>query len=352
MADIGDRKNDHIELAIHADVGFKRTTLLEEVDLVHCSLPELSWDELDLTVQRFGRTLRAPVVISAMTGGSERAKDINLRLAEVAERGGYALGLGSQRAMVRTGKIDSLVAESYALRQVAQNALIFANIGVIQAGEMSSELVSQMVAHVGADALCVHLNPAQELIQADGDRNFRGALDTIGRLVRELRVPVIVKETGNGISREVALAVRGVGVEHVDVSGAGGTTWVGVETHRASGNERKSGEVFWDWGIPTAASLLEVAPAGFRTIIATGGLKSGLDAARAIALGAHLSGFARPVLQALDQGGVEGALGFLQQIERDLRVALMLTGSKNVAALQKARKMLGSRLSVWSHVSK
>jgi isopentenyl-diphosphate Delta-isomerase len=347
MSELGDRKNDHIDLALHADVGFRRTTLLEEVELIHCSLPELSWDDLDLSVELFGRRLRAPLVISAMTGGNPRAEGINRQLAEVAERGGYALGLGSQRAMVRSGSVDEVLASSYQLRPLAPNALILGNIGVVQAGAMSASLVEDMVSNVGADALAIHLNPAQELIQPNGDRDFRGAQATLARLVRELPVPILVKETGNGLSRGVAETIRGLGVEHVDVSGAGGTTWVGVETHRAQGAEKRSGEVFWDWGIPTAASLLEVAPYKFKTVIATGGLTSGLDAARALALGAHLAGFARPVLKALDAGGVDGALAWLAQVERDLRVAMLLTGSKNLKNLRKARKLLGPRLLAW-----
>jgi len=351
MADISSRKNDHLDLALHSDVGFRRTTLFEEVELVHCSMPELSWDELDPSLELFGRKLRAPILIAAMTGGNERARIINEKLALVAEKGGYALGLGSQRAMVREGFINESVAESYALRSIAPTIPIFANIGIVQAAKMPSELIQSLVSHVGADALCVHLNPAQELIQPDGDRDFRGGYQALARLLGEVGVPLIVKETGNGLSRQVAEQLRAQGVLHVDVSGAGGTTWVGVETHRASGTHKQSGELFWDWGIPTAASLLEVKPSQFRTVIATGGLKSGLDAARAIALGARLAGFARPVLQELDRGGVEGALTFLSQIERDLKMAMMLTGSKNLAALGRARRLLGPKLRAWSNPS-
>jgi isopentenyl-diphosphate Delta-isomerase len=347
VTDLSGRKNDHLDLALRADVGFRRSTLLEEVELVHCSMPELSWEDLDLSLELFGKKLRAPLLIAAMTGGNERARSINEKLAEVAERGGYALGLGSQRAMVREGFVNESVAESYTLRSVAPGAPILANIGVVQAAKMPSELITELVTHVGADALCVHLNPAQELIQADGDRDFRGGYQALERLIKDLAVPVIVKETGNGLSRQVAERLRALGILHVDVSGAGGTTWVGVETHRATGVEKQSGELFWDWGIPTAASLLEVEGCAFQTVIATGGLKSGLDVARALALGAKLAGFARPVLQALDAGGVEGALTFLSQIERDLKVAMLLTGSKNLGSLRKTRRILGPRLASW-----
>lgn len=342
--DLASRKSDHIDLTLGADVGFRKTTLLEQVHLVHCSLPELDFSRLDLGVRTFGRTLRAPLLISGMTGGNARAGDFNRRLAEVAERGGYAMGLGSQRAMVKSGVVDPDVLRTYSIRDVAPNVLLFGNLGVVQAARMSTDLVGQMVAAVDADALCVHLNPAQEMIQADGDRDFRGGLDAIARLATELPVPVIVKETGAGISREVALTLRARGVRHIDVAGAGGTSWVAVERHRASEELRSLGDAFWDWGIPTAASLLEVRDAAFETVIASGGLTSGLCVAKSVALGAKLCGIARPVLKALDAGGVEGALGFLAGIERELRTAMLLTGAKDLRALGDVRRTYGPDL--------
>lgn len=348
MGDLSGRKDEHIDLTLRGDVGFRRTTLLEEVELIHCSLPELSWDELRLDGELFGRRIQAPLVIASMTGGSARAQRLNEGLAEVAERGSYAIGLGSMRPIVKGGNIDREMLRTYEIRTLAPSVPLFANIGVIQAGAMSSAFVLEMVEAVGADALCIHLNPAQELIQPGGDRDFRGGLRTIERLVQELSVPVIVKETGNGLSRGVAERLRAQGVEHVDVSGSGGTSWVAVETHRATGNQQERGRLFWDWGIPTAASLLEVADCHFETVIATGGLKTGLDAARCFALGATAAGFARPVLQALDEHGVDGALSFLKQVEDDLRAALLLTGAKTPKDLRKVRKILGRTLKDWA----
>ena len=349
MSDLGQRKTDHIELALHADVGFRKTTLLEQVELVHAALPELSWDELDTSTTWFGKRVRSPLLSASMTGGNDRARELNLKLAEVAERGGYAIGLGSQRAMVKTGVIDAEVSESYELRSVAPTTPLFGNIGIVQAAEMPLALLQEMVGRVGADALCVHLNPAQEMIQPGGDRDFRRGEETLAHLVRELGVPVLVKETGCGISRDVARRLRGLGVEHVDVSGAGGTSWVAVETHRATDEMKERGELFWNWGIPTAASLLEVAPFDFRTVVATGGIRHGLDVARAIALGATGVGIARLVLQKLEAGGVDGALGFLERIERDLKTAMLLTGSRSLADLRRARRFLGPELAPWQH---
>jgi isopentenyl-diphosphate delta-isomerase len=348
MSDLGKRKSDHLDLTIGGDVGFRRTTLLEQVELVHCSLPEVSVEEIDQTVRLFGKTITAPVMIASMTGGNERAQAINQQLAEVAQRAGIAIGLGSQRPMVKKGAIDREVAKSYQIRDLAPDVPLLGNIGVVQATAMSTDFIEEMVQSVSADALCVHLNPAQEMIQADGDRDFRGAKDTIARLQGELSVPIVVKETGCGLSQRAARALRELGVEHVDVSGSGGTSWVGVETHRAPPERRRLGELFWDWGIPTGASLLQVAPLKFRTVVATGGISSGLDVARAVSLGATLCGMARPLLQALDAEGVEGALQKLEQIRLELLTAQVLTGSKTLKDLRTAPRLLGPDLSRWT----
>jgi isopentenyl-diphosphate delta-isomerase len=349
-AGIEGRKSDHLDLTISGDVGFRRTTLLEQVQLVHCALPELDYARLDTHVRLFGRDLRAPLVIAGMTGGNARAGEVNRRLAEVAERGGYALGLGSQRAMIRGGRIDPEVLRTYQLRDIAPSVPLFGNIGVIQAAALPTSLLTDMLGAVGADALCVHLNPAQEMIQAHGDRDFRGAVETLARLVRELGLPVIAKETGCGISPSVALTLAQHGVRHVDVSGAGGTSWVGVETRRAVGDDARRGGEFWDWGIPTAASVLSAHRVGFDTVIATGGVKTGLDVARALALGASVAGLARPVLQALEAGGVEGALARLAEVEADLRTAMLLTGAGSVAALGRVPRVLGPELRAWAEL--
>ena len=347
MSEMSSRKTDHIDLAIHGDVAFRSGTLLDQVRLLHCSLPEINLDAIDLSAQLFGKTLKAPLVIAAMTGGTDRAGEINRQLAEVAARGGYALGLGSQRAMIKTGEINSGVAESYQLREIGAQVPIFGNLGAVQAAQMSTEQVNEMLEYVGASALCVHLNPAQEMIQPGGDRDFRGCLAAIERLCSELKYPVIVKETGCGISRPVAMKLHRVGVRNLDLSGAGGTSWVGVEARRAHGDAIRQGELFWDWGIPTAASILQVSSLPFDQVIATGGIKNGLEVAKALSLGATLAGIARPVLQALDQGGVDGALTFLKSVESDLRTAMLLTGTANLRALQDVPKHLGAELESW-----
>jgi isopentenyl-diphosphate delta-isomerase len=343
MVDISRRKDDHLDLATSGDVGFKQTTtLFEHVRLIHDALPELSLDELDTSVTLMGKRLRAPILIAGMTGGSERAERINKELASIAEERGYAFGLGSQRAMHK----HPTKAATYTVRDVAPTTLLLGNMGIVQAAQMSNEDVQKLVDDVGADALCVHLNPAMELIQDEGDRDFRGGLATLERLLKH-GLRLVVKETGCGLSGHVAARVRALGVEYVDVSGAGGTSWVAVETHRASEQRRPLGEAFWEWGIPTAASVALCAPHGFRGIFATGGVGSGVEIAKAVALGASVGGIARRALQAVEAGGKAGGVAFFERIETELRATMLLTGSRNLKALAQAPRIITGELAQW-----
>lgn len=343
MADIGRRKRDHLELCASDEVAFRgKTTLLECVELVHQALPELALDDLDTHVELCGKRLRVPLVIAAMTGGSDASAEVNQELSRIAEARGYGFGLGSQRAMQRVPE----TAWTYEVRKHAPTTLVLGNVGVVQARETPSAALQKLVRDVGADALCVHMNPAMELIQPEGDRDFRGCLDTYARLVKELPFPVIAKETGSGISRETATRLRQVGVEYADVSGAGGTSWVGVETLRADADARGVGEALWDWGIPTAATVVYAREAGLG-VIATGGIRRGLDVARALALGATAAGIARPALQALREGGRAGAEKFFDGIERELRSVMLLCGARTVRDLARAQRVISGPLRDW-----
>jgi isopentenyl-diphosphate delta-isomerase len=348
--DIGARKADHIDLCATGDVGFRtKTTMLEDVELIHDALPELSLDEIDTSVTLLGKKLRAPIIVAAMTGGTSRARDINRELAAIAEERGYGFGLGSQRAMLKGDRDDT-----YAVRDVAPTALLLGNIGAVQARELSTDAVADLAGRVGADAMCVHLNPAMEIVQPGGDRYFAGALGAIERLSEELKIPVVAKETGCGIGPRTAKRLARAGVRHLDVSGAGGTSWVAVETERASGSARSLGEALRDWGVPTAASvaIARRTRPRFDTIIATGGVANGVDAAKAIALGAHAAGIARPVLQALTSGGRDGAIRFLEQVEAELRAVMLLVGAGSVRALRKAPVLLRGDLPKWVELAR
>lgn len=342
MPDHSQRKADHLDLCATDDVAFRaKTTLLEQVQLVHDALPELAVAEVDGTTELVGRMLCAPLVIAAMTGGVDRAERVNRDLASVAEELGIAFGFGSMRPLLEDG-----IATGYRVRDVAPHAVILGNIGVVQAGRATSQALADMVGTTGCDALCVHLNPAMEVIQPGGDDDFRGGLDTLQRLVEDLDVPVVAKETGCGLSRSVGRRLVDAGVRWVDVSGAGGTSWVGVETLRARAATARLGALYWDWGIPTAASVAQLSGLGLG-VVATGGLRTGLDVARALALGARCGGIARPLLQAWDAGGRDGARSEAAAVVDEIRLALLLTGSRTPAALRERPVVLGPDLLRW-----
>lgn len=340
---ISQRKTDHINLCASGEVEFRgKGTLLDDLQLIHDALPDRHVDDVDLRTPLLGKVLRAPVVISAMTGGTDEAQHINRDLARVAEQLGLGFGLGSQRAML----VRPETARTFVVRDVAPTALVLGNIGLVQARDLTTAQVRSLVDGVGADALCVHLNPAMELIQPGGDRDFRGGLETLQRLHAELGVPVVVKETGCGLSRRVGQIVQAIGISAVDVSGAGGTSWVGVETRRADPNERALGEELWDWGVPTGASVAMLADLGLQ-IIATGGLRSGTDVAHALALGATAGGLAAPVLRAYKAGGYDGTVRYLEGVIAAVRAITFLAGCRTPAELARAPRVLGSRLRAW-----
>lgn len=243
---------------------------------------------------------------------------------------------------------------TYTVREVAPTTLVMGNIGAVQARSLPTEAIAELSARVGADAMCIHLNPAMEIIQPGGDRDFEGILQTLERLTRELSWPIVAKETGCGIGPSAAMRLAECGVRHLDVSGAGGTSWVAVETARAEEEARTLGEAFRDWGVPTAASVAiarRVRPR-FKTIIATGGVSSGLDVAKSVALGAHAAGIARPVLQAFVSGGKAGAVSYLQSVEAELRAAMLLVGARTMSDLRKAPYLAFGRLRRYLQLAK
>ncbi len=342
MPDHAERKAEHLDLCATDAVAFRETTtLFDEIGLVHDALPELAVSGIDTSTVLVGRSLKAPLVIAAMTGGVQRADSVNRDLAAIAESLGLAFGFGSMRPLLEHG-----ITAGYLVRDVAPTALLLGNLGVVQAGAASIGQLVDLVGRTGVNALCIHLNPAMELIQAGGDDDFRGGLDTLAAVSEALPVPVIVKETGCGISRSVASRIAGIGVRTVDISGAGGTSWVGVETLRARARTRELGERFWDWGIPTAASLCRLSGLPL-DVVATGGVRHGLDAAKAIALGATAAGIARPFLQAHTRGGHAEANSLALQIVDEIRTVLLLTGCRNLNALRAAAVHVGPTLQRW-----
>ncbi|HJZ85335.1 MAG TPA: type 2 isopentenyl-diphosphate Delta-isomerase [Polyangia bacterium] len=342
-APIQKRKADHLALAASGEVAFRdRSTLLEDVHLVHHALPDAHVDHVDLRTSFLGHICAAPVMITGMTGGTEEAGRINRDLARVAELLGLPFGLGSQRAML----VRPESAHTFQVRDAAPRVFLIGNLGLQQARDMTTPAVRELAASVGANALAVHLNPAMELVQPGGDRDFRAGRETLKRLVGELGLPILVKETGCGLSREVAAALRACGVTHVDVAGAGGTSWVGVEARRAEGAARALGEEFWDWGIPTAAATALAAAEGL-AVVASGGIRTGLDIARALALGATMGGLAQPVLRAQREGGQAAALALLEHVIDGVKTATFLAGCLRPADLAGRPKVILGELSEW-----
>ncbi|MDJ0556292.1 MAG: type 2 isopentenyl-diphosphate Delta-isomerase, partial [Microcoleaceae cyanobacterium MO_207.B10] len=292
------RKADHLRICLESDVQFHNTTNgLDRYRFTHCCLPEINRSEVDTTTSFLGKQLGAPLLISSMTGGTEEAKIINSRLAKVAQHYKIAMGVGSERVAVENPK----VADTFAVRSLAPDILLFANLGAVQLNyDYGIDQCQQAIDILQADALILHLNPLQECIQTEGDTDFRGLVDKISKLCYSLPVPVIAKEVGNGISGPMAKKLIDAGVAAIDVAGAGGTSWAKIEGERAKdARQRRLGRTFGNWGLPTAECIIatrRIAPE--IPLIASGGLRNGLDIAKAIALGADLAGLAWPFLQA------------------------------------------------------
>ena len=329
------RKADHIRVCLDEDVQCRDiTTGLERYRFAHCCLPEIDRADINLNTLFLDKRLGAPILISSMTGGTEQAKLINYRLAAIAQHYKLAMGVGSQRVAVENPQ----VVDTFAIRSIAPDALLFANLGAVQLNYRYGMAECQRVVdHLQADALILHLNPLQECVQTKGDTNFRGLLDKIALLCEKLPVPVIAKEVGNGISAGMAQKLMAAGVAAIDVAGAGGTSWSKVESERASDDhQRRLGATFADWGLPTADCLTAVrSVAPHIPLIASGGLRHGLDIAKAIALGADLAGLAFPFLRAANES--EAAVQALTEVLiAEITTVLFCTGNATLEDLRRS----------------
>ncbi|MBE9019302.1 type 2 isopentenyl-diphosphate Delta-isomerase [Chroococcidiopsidales cyanobacterium LEGE 13417] len=332
------RKADHLRICIEQDVQCQSVTNgLERYRFTHTCLPELNRGDIDLTTTFIGKKLGAPLLISSMTGGTEQAGIINRRLAEVAQHYKIAMGVGSQRVAVEKPQ----VADTFAVRSLAPDIPLFANLGAVQLNyEYGLEQCLRVVDILEADALILHLNPLQECIQPRGDVNFCGLLDKIEKLCTKLPVPAIAKEVGNGISGDMAQKLINAGIAAIDVAGAGGTSWAKVESERAeTAMQRRLGLTFADWGIPTAECITNVRQVAPNIpLIASGGLRHGLEVAKAIALGADLAGLAMPFLRAAADS--ESTLHALAEVLiAEITTVLFCTGNADLQQLKQSQTL-------------
>jgi isopentenyl-diphosphate Delta-isomerase len=344
------RKDAHLDLCADDEVEPSgNSTLLDCVHLVHCAMPELSTDEVDLTTPWWGKALRAPVLVTGMTGGTERARAVNRDLALVAEHRGLAFGVGSQRAMVEHPEL----AGTFSVRDVAPSILLLGNIGLRQGVALGVDGVRRLMEAIGADGMALHLNAGQELTQPEGDRDFRGGYSLVKALSAALGERFLVKETGCGLSPAVARRLVDCGVRTLDVSGLGGTSWVRVEQLRLKGGPARAlGELFSGWGIPTAAAVASVrrAVGPHLRVIASGGIRNGLEVAKALALGADVAGMALPLFRAQQAGGVAAAEAAVDTVVAALRQAMLLTGSRTVSELRNQPKVVAGPLRDWMDI--
>ncbi len=323
---IDKRKKDHLRISIEKEVE-SGTTGFEDIRLVHEALPELNFDDIDLKTKFLGKPLSCPVIIEGITGGVSNARKINRDLSSIAEKFGIGFGVGSQRMAIENPEL----ADTYQVRDIAPNIFLIANLGAVQLNYgYGLEECEKAIDMIDADALALHINPLHEVIQPEGNRNFSNLIEKINSISGKLKKPLIAKCVGSGISYETAKKLK---VSAIDVGGSGGTSWSLIESYRGNVKTKKIGKTFAGWGIPTAESIREISKLGV-PLIGSGGIRTGLDAAKAIALGAGCVGIALPILREWSSRGERGVEEFLDQFLTELRIAMFLTGSKNVRELK------------------
>ena len=350
-SDVVRRKGDHLRLAASDEHQSAMGAGWNDIQFVHDALPAIDAEQIDLTTELFGHRLRLPLVIASMTGGHEMARRINADLGRIAEASGVAMGVGSQRAALEDPSLGGTFA---AAREAAPGAMLIANVGISQVvaqrdrQPLDAAALRRAIDMIEANALVVHLNYLEESVQPEGQTIATGALEAIARVVDSVDVPVILKETGAGISRDVALRAREAGVSAIDVGGYGGTSFASIEAARAAAVgdavRTRLGATYATWGIPTAVSVAGCA--GILPVIATGGVRTGLDAAAAIAMGATLVGVGRPLLQAV-MNNAESGSSWIAAFERELRTAVFLTGGRRLDDLRRAPRVVEGRTLVW-----
>lgn len=321
---ISDRKLEHLKLCTECEVEYRhKKTGFNDIELIHKALPQINKEEIDIKTEFLGKKLSAPIIITGITGGHPASMAVNQALAQAAEDLKIGMGMGSQRAAVETPQLESTYT---VIRDEAPTTLIIGNIGGPQI-----ELAEKAAAMMDLDAMAIHLNPLQEAIQPEGDVDSLNYLEQIKKAVATLKIPVIVKETGAGIKREDALLLENAGVAAIDIAGSGGTSWAAVETYRSK--DRSLGDLFWEWGIPTVVSTVEVRESVKIPVLSSGGIRTGLDMAKALALGADVAGIALPLLKEA-YPGPDAVKAKLEKFINELKVAMYLVGASNLRDLK------------------
>ncbi|MGB9740781.1 MAG: type 2 isopentenyl-diphosphate Delta-isomerase [Candidatus Bathyarchaeia archaeon] len=343
------RKAEHIRISLNMDTqARKTTTCFEDIHLIHRALPQIDKEKIDLKTTVFNHKFAAPIIVGAITGGTLEATKINAAIAEAVEELGLGMGVGSQRAAIEDKKFEETFAVT---RKRAPTAFLIANIGGVQLVHgYGTKEVKKAIEMINADAVAVHLNPLQEAIQPEGQTNFKGVLEKIREIAEELEKPIIVKETGAGISSEDAEKLEAAGVKGIDISGAGGTSFAAIEYYRAKRRrenfQRKLGQVFWDWGIPTAISIVEVSQTVKIPVIASGGIRDGTEIAKALALGASLTSLSQPILKEAVKGAKETKTALLTLIQ-ELKTTMFLAGAERVSSLMEKPVVITGKTAEW-----
>ncbi|HNV00910.1 MAG TPA: type 2 isopentenyl-diphosphate Delta-isomerase [archaeon] len=344
ISQIEKRKKEHLDLCAKKDVLFKeKTTLLEFIELNYLALPEINFNEIDLSTEFLGKNFSFPFLISAITGGAQVSKKVNIEIAAACQELEIGMGLGSMRAMLEQPSLT----ETYFVRDVAPDIFIAGNLGAAQLKQYSPKEVDAALSAIEANALAIHINAAQEAMQPEGDLDFRGVVEKITEYADTLSVPVYVKEVGHGVSYETAMLLRETKISAIDTQGAGGTSWTRVDSLR---HKKSFGTEFRDIGIPTAVSIIETKNAlnGVRKkIVASGGIRNGVEATKAIILGADMVGNALPILKAQTKNGAKEVINYLENFKKEMQITSFLLGCKNILELQKQEYVVLGKLKDW-----
>ena len=347
--DIEFRKLEHLLVCNYCDVEYKKGTLLEDVELIHSGVSNCDLNDIDTSIELFNKKLGAPLIVAAITGGHSKAKEINKNIAIAVEELNLGMGVGSQRA----GIVNDNLIDTYSVVRDYTSTLVIGNLGAVNFIEdnWNEEIIHKSVDMIDADAIAIHFNPLQEAIQPEGDVNFKG-VDILKDIISNYKnkygnIPFIAKQVGEGFSKEDAILLKNMGFDAIDVGGSGGTSWASVEYYRIKDeNHKKFSERFLEWGIPTAASILEVRSVYDKTVIATGGIRSGMDMAKSMVIGADCCGVALPILKAALRGSDE-VVKVLERMIKELKTVMFLMGCDNISDLKKSRYIIKNELKEW-----